>query len=90
MLRLTGVEAEAVSDRTFLVHLAGKLAMRSRIPLKTRDDLSMASTPGVIAAGLGVPGTRVVGIGNSRGHPHQRAADSIRARRGVPAVVTAR
>ena len=44
---LDGVEIEHVSDRTFLVHLGGKLEVRSRIPLKTRDDLSMAYTPGV-------------------------------------------
>jgi malate dehydrogenase (oxaloacetate-decarboxylating) len=44
---LTGVEVEAVSDRTFLSHLGGKLEIRSRVPLKTRDDLSMAYTPGV-------------------------------------------
>jgi malate dehydrogenase (oxaloacetate-decarboxylating) len=44
---LAGVEVEAVSDRTFLSHLGGKLEMRSRVPLKTRDDLSMAYTPGV-------------------------------------------
>ena len=41
------MEVEAVSDRTFLSHLGGKLEMRSRVPLKTRDDLSMAYTPGV-------------------------------------------
>jgi malate dehydrogenase (oxaloacetate-decarboxylating) len=44
---LTGVEVEHVSDRTFLLHLGGKIAMRSKVPLKTRDDLSMAYTPGV-------------------------------------------
>ena len=44
---LAGVEVEAVSDRTFLSHLGGKLEIRSRVPLKTRDDLSMAYTPGV-------------------------------------------
>jgi malate dehydrogenase (oxaloacetate-decarboxylating) len=42
-----GVEIEAVSDRTFLQHLGGKLEIVSRVPLKTRDDLSMAYTPGV-------------------------------------------
>ena len=42
-----GVEVQAVSDRTFLIHLGGKLEMHSRVPLKTRDDLSMAYTPGV-------------------------------------------
>jgi malate dehydrogenase (oxaloacetate-decarboxylating) len=38
---------ESVSDDTFLLHLGGKLEVRSRIPLKTRVDLSMAYTPGV-------------------------------------------
>jgi malate dehydrogenase (oxaloacetate-decarboxylating) len=42
-----GVEVEHVSDRTFLLHLGGKIDVRSRVPLKTRDDLSMAYTPGV-------------------------------------------
>ena len=42
-----GVEVVNVSDRTFLAHLGGKIEIRSRIPLKTRDDLSMAYTPGV-------------------------------------------
>jgi malate dehydrogenase (oxaloacetate-decarboxylating) len=36
------VEVQAVSDRTFISHLGGTLEMRSRVPLKTRDDLSMA------------------------------------------------
>jgi malate dehydrogenase (oxaloacetate-decarboxylating) len=44
---LPAVEVEHVSDRVFLVHLGGKLELRSRIPLKSRDDLSMAYTPGV-------------------------------------------
>ena len=45
--RSTGVEVEHVSDRTFLLHLGGKIEMASKSPLKTRDDLSMAYTPGV-------------------------------------------
>jgi malate dehydrogenase (oxaloacetate-decarboxylating) len=44
---LDGVEVERVSDRTFLLHLGGKLEVVPRTPLKTRDDLSMAYTPGV-------------------------------------------
>jgi malate dehydrogenase (oxaloacetate-decarboxylating) len=44
---LDGIEVEHVSDRTFLVHLGGKIEVVSRVPLKTRDDLSMAYTPGV-------------------------------------------
>ena len=42
-----GVEVLRVSDRTFLMHLGGKIEMASKVPLKTRDDLSMAYTPGV-------------------------------------------
>jgi malate dehydrogenase (oxaloacetate-decarboxylating) len=42
-----GVEVVNVSDRVFLAHLGGKLEVRPRSPLKTRDDLSMVYTPGV-------------------------------------------
>ncbi|CAN5502440.1 NAD-dependent malic enzyme [soil metagenome] len=44
---LDGIEVHRVSDRTFLLHLGGKISVESRVPLKTRDDLSMAYTPGV-------------------------------------------
>ncbi|MCX6438445.1 MAG: NAD-dependent malic enzyme, partial [Actinobacteria bacterium] len=33
-----------VSDRTFLLHLGGKIEIQSKVPLKTRDDLSRAYT----------------------------------------------
>src|SRR5215212_11091615 len=36
-----------ISDRTFLMHLGVKVEMRSKMPVRTRDDLSMAYTPGV-------------------------------------------
>jgi malate dehydrogenase (oxaloacetate-decarboxylating) len=42
-----GVTVHRVSDRTFLLHLGGKISVASKVPLKTRDDLSMAYTPGV-------------------------------------------
>ena len=42
-----GVEVVNVSDRVFLAHLGGKLEVRPRLPLKTREDLSMVYTPGV-------------------------------------------
>ncbi len=42
-----GVTVHRVSDRTFLLHLGGKISVESKVPLKTRDDLSMAYTPGV-------------------------------------------
>ncbi|RMF39305.1 MAG: NAD-dependent malic enzyme [Planctomycetota bacterium] len=41
------VEVVHVSDRVFLMHIGGKLEVKPRIPIKTRDDLSMAYTPGV-------------------------------------------
>jgi malate dehydrogenase (oxaloacetate-decarboxylating) len=44
---IDGVEVVNVSDRTFLIHLGGKIETVSKIPLKTRADLSMAYTPGV-------------------------------------------
>ncbi|HEX8475091.1 MAG TPA: malic enzyme-like NAD(P)-binding protein [Pyrinomonadaceae bacterium] len=42
-----GVEVVNVSDRTFLMHIGGKIEVVSKSPLKTRADLSMAYTPGV-------------------------------------------
>ena len=42
-----GVTVHRVSDRTFLLHLHGKLEVHPSVPLRTRDDLSMAYTPGV-------------------------------------------
>src|SRR3954454_21731503 len=42
-----GVKVRKVSDRTFLLHLGGKLEVASKVPLRPRDDLSMAYTPGV-------------------------------------------
>lgn len=44
---LEGVEVVSISDRTFLIHLGGKISIENKVPLKTRDDLSMAYTPGV-------------------------------------------
>lgn len=42
-----GLTVRKVSDRTFLLHLGGKIEISSKVPLKTRDDLSRAYTPGV-------------------------------------------
>ncbi|MGB7202672.1 MAG: malic enzyme-like NAD(P)-binding protein [Pyrinomonadaceae bacterium] len=44
---IDGVEVVNVSDRTFLMHLGGKIEVTSKMQLKTRSDLSMAYTPGV-------------------------------------------
>ena len=42
-----GVEVVNISDRVFLMHLGGKISMQSKIPVMTRNDLSIAYTPGV-------------------------------------------
>ena len=47
LARLAGVEIQAVSDRTFLLHLGGKIEIALRKPIENRADLSMAYTPGV-------------------------------------------
>jgi malate dehydrogenase (oxaloacetate-decarboxylating) len=41
------VDVLSVSDRTFLMHAGGKIRIISKVPIATRDDLSMAYTPGV-------------------------------------------
>ena len=44
---LPGITVDAVHDRTFALHRGGKIEVVSRTPLTSRDDLSMAYTPGV-------------------------------------------
>jgi malate dehydrogenase (oxaloacetate-decarboxylating) len=44
---IVGVVIGKVSDRTFLMHLGGKIEMQSKHPIRNRDDLSMIYTPGV-------------------------------------------
>src|SRR5689334_3762293 len=51
-----GVSVHKVSDRTFLLHLGGKIETHSKVPLRTRDDLSMAYTPGVARVCLALAG----------------------------------
>ena len=59
---IDGVEVHKVSDRTFLLHIGGKIEVASKVPLRNRDDLSMAYTPGVgrVSAALAA---------NPDGHP---------------------
>ena len=51
---MTGVRVVNVSDRTFLMHLGGKIEIRNKVPIRTRDDLSMAYTPGVARVCLAI------------------------------------
>ncbi len=42
-----GARVLDTTDRTFMLHIGGKIELQNKSPLKTRDDLSMAYTPGV-------------------------------------------
>jgi malate dehydrogenase (oxaloacetate-decarboxylating) len=52
--KLPVVKISNISDRTFLMHLGGKIEVRSKVPIRTRDDLSMAYTPGVARVSLAI------------------------------------
>jgi len=49
-----GAHVYAISDRTFLLHLGGTIAVEPKVALKTRDDLSMAYTPGVARISMAI------------------------------------
>jgi malate dehydrogenase (oxaloacetate-decarboxylating) len=49
-----GAHVNAISDRTFLLHLGGTIAVEPKVALKTRDDLSMAYTPGVARISMAI------------------------------------
>ena len=49
-----GVTLVNVSDRTFLMHIGGKIEVANKVPVKTRDDLSMAYTPGVARVSVAI------------------------------------
>ncbi len=51
---LDGFTVRKVSDRTFLLHLGGKIEVRSKVSLRTRDDLSRAYTPGVARVSMAI------------------------------------
>jgi malate dehydrogenase (oxaloacetate-decarboxylating) len=52
--RVAGVKVVNISDRTFLMHLGGKIEVRNKMPIRTRDDLSMVYTPGVARVCLAI------------------------------------
>ncbi len=68
--QLPGITVRGVSDRTFVLHRGGKIEVVSRVPLRSRDDLSMAYTPGVgrVSAAIAAQPERVwelTGKGNA-------------------------
>ena len=52
--QVAGVKVVNISDRTFLVHLGGKIEIRNKVSIRTRDDLSMVYTPGVARVCLAI------------------------------------
>jgi len=73
--QLPGAKVVNVSDRTFLLHLGGKIEIQSKFPLKTRDDLSRAYTPGVARVCMAI-------------HEDKSKAFSLTIKRNTVAVVT--
>jgi malate dehydrogenase (oxaloacetate-decarboxylating) len=51
---LDGVDVRKVSDRTFLLHLGGKIEVTPKVALRNRDELSRAYTPGVARVSLAI------------------------------------
>ncbi len=45
--QIEGIKVKYVSDRVFLLHIGGKISIKNKVPVDTRDTLSMAYTPGV-------------------------------------------
>ncbi len=70
-----GVKIVNVSDRTFLMHLGGKIEIASKIPVKNRDDLSNVYTPGVARVCLAI-------------HDDPSKAFQLTMKRNMVAVVT--
>src|SRR6184192_3490103 len=73
--KLPVVKISNISDRTFLMHLGGKIEVRSKVPIRTRDDLSMAYTPGVARVCLAI-------------HEDRQRAFSLTMKHNTVAVVT--
>ena len=51
---LDGVRVVDTTDRTFLLHIGGKIEIKPKVPIRTRDDLSMIYTPGVARVCLAI------------------------------------
>ena len=72
---LGGVEVRKISDRTFLIHLGGKIEVTPRVSLRNRDDLSSAYTPGVARVCMAI-------------HDNPEDARRLTIKRNTVAVVT--
>ena len=52
--RIKEIKVLNVADRTLLIHQGGKIELKSKVPLKTRDDLAMVYTPGVARVAMAI------------------------------------
>lgn len=73
--KMEGLRLVNVSDRTFLMHLGGKIEMQPKMPIKNRDDLSRVYTPGVARVCTAI-------------HEDRNKAFSLTIRRNTVAVVS--
>ncbi|UUZ90931.1 NAD-dependent malic enzyme [Paenibacillus sp. P25] len=73
--RRDGIKLINVSDRTFLVHLGGKIGVQPNMPIKNRDDLSRVYTPGVARVCTAI-------------HENPRKAYSLTIKRNTVAVIS--
>ncbi len=72
---IPGARVRKVSDRTFLMHLGGKIEVVPKVPLKHRDDLARAYTPGVARVSMAIA-------------EHPEDARQLTIKRNTVAVVT--
>jgi malate dehydrogenase (oxaloacetate-decarboxylating) len=72
---INGLKLINVSDRTFLVHLGGKIEVNPKIPIKNREDLSRVYTPGVARVSSAI-------------HEDPKKSFSLTIRRNTVAVVS--
>ena len=73
--QVEGINVLKVSDRTFLAHLGGKIEIKSKSPIRNRDDLSMVYTPGVARVCMAI-------------HDNPEDARRLTIKRNTVAVVT--
>lgn len=73
--QLEGVVLVNVSDRTFLLHLGGKIETKLKVPIQNRDDLSRVYTPDVARVSLAI-------------HEDPRKAYTLTIKRNTVAVVS--
>jgi malate dehydrogenase (oxaloacetate-decarboxylating) len=73
--RIKWIKVLNVADRTFMIHHGGKIEIKKKIPLSSREDLSMAYTPGVARVSMAI-------------HEDPRRAYDLTIKRNTVAVVT--